>query len=136
MNIKYPRIWIAAHGGPQVAAKAKDTPPGILAVLAFGDDKVRHAVAGNEHTPPEVLRKLVDFDDDELVKAAAVKNRALPVDMMARLTTHESWDVRYALARNPSLPLKLLKWLARDDPRMVVRTMAQTKLKERGVDDV
>jgi len=59
--MKYPRIWIAAHGGEGRAAVNPKAPPIVLAILANSEDfAVRAAVAEHENTPPDVLLKLAD----------------------------------------------------------------------------
>jgi len=69
--IFYPRIWIAAHGGPKTVAQSEDTPPAILRLLAQDSDtEVRAAVAGNPKVPKEALMHLL-VDEDFTVSSIA-----------------------------------------------------------------
>jgi len=59
--MKYPRIWIAAHGGPVKAALKPEATPEVLEIVAVigSNDDARWAVAIHPNTPTAVLRWLI-----------------------------------------------------------------------------
>ena len=91
--MKYPRIWIAAHGGPGNVISLSVIPADVLRVLGRHESPdYREEVALRLHTPLDVL---------ELLSRDSV------------------WRVRYAVARHPRTPREVRQWLAKDKIKRV-----------------
>ena len=74
--MKYPRIWIAAKGGPIKAAKCEDAPIEVLFLLAKDADwTVRWEVAWNWKTPEDILRFLAEDKDWRVCQEADMSLR-------------------------------------------------------------
>jgi len=71
------------------------------------------AMAADPLTPLELLNWFVQFQNDDIRKAAA-SNPALPIDNLARLTHDPAESVRVKLARISRLPLEHISVLASD----------------------
>lgn len=83
--MKYPRIWIAAHGGPIMAAAHEGAPSEVLMVLAEDDDlEVRIRVAANLKCPSVVLEKLAT-DDDWTIRRQVASHPVTPFVASERL---------------------------------------------------
>lgn len=104
--MKYPRIWIAAHGGPWKVANDPETPEIILRLLSKeGNAVLRWVVAKNPNAPKDVLRGF------------SQSNR-----LMERKT----------VARNPNTSEEVLRQLSEDEDSEL-RQIAQASLQERGL---
>lgn len=98
--MKYPRIWIAVHGGPRKVADNPKTPVSILELLS--EDKgwiIRRAVARNLTTPTDILRRLSQ-DEVWLVRWGVAGNLNTPADILRRLSRGLQDDVWEAAREN------------------------------------
>jgi len=133
--ILYPRIWIAAHGGPKTVAMSSDTPPAILWFLTKSPiNMVRVDVALNPSTPKEALHELVS-DKESMVQAAVAQNiRTDPADL-AVLAQSKSTTVRVRTAENSRTPAEMLLQLQGDGEPLVRRAAETTirQLRKRGI---
>lgn len=112
--MKYPRIWIAAKGGPVKVAGYEDTPVEILDLLAADKNGVvRWMVAGNEATSKETLRQLAG---DRLVCSQVAENPNTPVDVLRQLAVpvEGSYSVRHRVAARLDTPDDVLLELAKE----------------------
>jgi len=91
--MKYPRIWIAAHGGPGKAILLPELPPDVLRVLA------RHEIS-------------------QYREEVAERPNA-PVDVLEFLSKDSAYRVRYAVAHHPRTPREVRQRLARDHVKRV-----------------
>jgi len=121
---QYPRIWIAAHGGPRNAVDAEDAPPEVLRVLALEKKWiVRALTAFHPNTPQDVLRYLGN-DRSQQVLEHLVSNLNTPADVLRNLAGAEGArydDLRQYIAEHENTPPDVLAVLA-DDPSGPVRT--------------
>jgi hypothetical protein len=60
------------------------------------------------------------------VKTAVADNANTPFDAIKTLAQDECADVRYSMAENPALPLKMLQQLAADDNAYVAHRATRT----------
>ena len=116
----------------------------IVAMSGDADESVQEALAGNSHTPPDVLRKLLALSlqtkralagnpsipedvaraltesDDEFVLRAIAANSALPVDCARRFLADSRFEVRAAAVTNSAIPVEEIAVLL-DDPEVSIR---------------
>ena len=95
-------------------ARKEDTPPGILAVLAHGDNvSARVFVAANPSTPAAALRHLYATDECAVVRERLARNKSTPTDVLEKLVRDQDRQVQVALAGNPSTPEAALRRFAK-----------------------
>jgi len=127
--MKYPRIWIAAHGGEIGAVTQKDAPAQVLAVLGRSDNyTVLEYVARHPNTPADTLaemaagltgRGVMTLLDSYLVANPKTPKAALR-DIFVRVRPQPGAnDVMWAFARNSNAPIDILKAIAEDYPEKV-----------------
>ena len=104
--MKYPRFWIAVHGGALKAAKRKDAPKSVLRVLAE--------------------------DENWFVRRGVVRNPSAPEDVLRRLAEDESWHTRHIVAEHLSTSEDVLRLLAEDENTDVSYTAVKS-LRKRGL---
>lgn len=83
--------------------------------------QVRHAIAGNHNTPPEILimlandtNKYIDINGSNIpIREAAIGNPNMPQDMLRKFATDADFLTRVRIARNPNTPSDVLELLAR-----------------------
>jgi len=118
--MKYPRIWIAAHGGPLEAAQLHDAPLEVLYILAtFPHKVVRRHVAQNPSTSVKLL-ELLATDEDVWVLKRVVENRHSPVALLRKAWESAQynpnvWVVLVALGKSSRTPEDILRELAVSD---------------------
>lgn len=78
-----------------------------------GNNEVLYVLAGNPHTPENVLKRL-SLCEDERVRAHLAENPSLNEELLTTLTDDKSEKVRMSVACHPSLPIHLLERLAKD----------------------
>jgi hypothetical protein len=100
-----------------------------LARLAAGPhaDKLRHELARNPNTPPDVLQRWYD-STDYLVEWGLALNPNTPPAVMERLSRSENLYTRMNLTHNKATPFAILERLARDPDEILARN-AQLALK-------
>jgi len=110
--VKYPRIWIAAHGGSEeVLLNCPDVPEPILRLLAQDKEEcLRAGVLSRADVPEDLMRSLAN-DESVVVRAMAGRCRQMPQDVLRKLAADAEEDVRVAVAANPSAPTELLRSL-------------------------
>jgi len=140
--IKYPRIWIAAHGGPAKAAQFENTPPAILRLLADITDEldsgyasssnaqIRKHIAENPNTPTDLLRRLAHRAHWE-VRAAVARNPNTPEDVLLQKCRDGNDLVRFAIIQNPNVTDRVLRVLVEDKEYDRIRTQARRAIAER-----
>lgn len=107
------------------------TRPGTLARLADGPraDTLRHELARNPNTPPDVLARYFD-STDPFVEWGLALNPRTPPAVLERLSRSADRYTRMNLVRNPSTPRPVLERLASDpDPHLA--RVAQQALEDR-----
>ncbi len=102
-------------------------------------DRVRYSVARNSTTPIHILQKLVADSEDFVRKTAFEQlcenyifipsptfirllvflNPHAPVSLLIKYYRSTSWLERYAVASNPSTPVRILYCLSKDVNRVV-----------------
>jgi len=132
----------------------------ILTVLSekvsddYDDDAVRMLLE-NEHTPLIALKKITDSRTTEYaseisqrrsakgdlettpsenVILSATKHRNMDEHLLASLSKHPSWKIRYGVAMQPRTTKETLKELA-EDQNLAVRAMASKHLGLPAIDD-
>jgi len=73
-------------------------------------DVVRHAVALNPNTSPEILERLAN-DTDFWVRSSVAGNPNTPPETLERLANDEDYAVRWHVERNPNTPQYILTYL-------------------------
>ena len=82
-------------------ARSSNTPPEVLEKLANDEeDDILDGVACNSNTPPEVLEMLVD--EIWFVRLNVAQNPNTPPKVLEKLANDEDDDVRYYVAQNPN----------------------------------
>ncbi|NQT87691.1 HEAT repeat domain-containing protein [bacterium] len=95
-------------------AACEATPPELLARLAEDEnDSIVRVVARNPSTPPAVLRKLA-LAKSQYVRCALAQNPGLPHDVSVTLAKDENPHVRRAIALNQKTPVDVLEGLVSD----------------------
>lgn len=85
--------------------------------------ELRRALAGNPKAPVFAMEKLTrDFKD---VRVRLAKNPSLPPKLMKRLAGQKEWEVRMAVAQNSNIHSSLLELLSRDKDESVRAKVAQ-----------
>jgi len=128
MTPKYPRIWIAAHGGPVGAACAVDAPPAILRLLARDADMfVRMNVGVNPNAPVDVLRYLAGDVNNNVLEAVAGNTNTPPdvLRMFAKAEGRGNARLREYVAMNPNATADVLDILSKDDSGGVLFEVAK-----------
>jgi len=132
MNTKYPRIWIAAHGGVRKALEVPGKPVEVLVVLARVDDwQVQWTVARLRDTPADVLWELAE-SENPAVRGAVAGNLWAPLELLEKLAEDEDWTVRGCVATNSSVSDAVLKKLLEDEAHSG-RQWAKAGLTERAI---
>ena len=101
-------------------ANYENTPPEILAKMWDDeDDEVRKNVSYNPNTPPYILAKMWEDKDDE-VRNGVARNRNTPPDTLAKMWEDKYYFVRRNVAGNPNTPPEILAkiWEANNDEAM------------------
>ena len=90
------------------------TPADVLASLALSDNiGVRRSVAGNKNAALATIEILMQ-DDDEVVKLEMARNPSTPLHILEALATDEDNNVRTAVMENSASPEKLLMTMLAD----------------------
>ncbi len=111
-----------------VKAASPLTDPSTLSLLACCEwAPVRRRVAGNRHTPLNVL-EFLSVDQAEEVRVALACNPSTPLSVVDRLVHDEPIEVRLEIAKNPDAQRIALDKLIRDD-NSAVRGAAQVTLR-------
>ncbi len=103
----------------------KDTPEPILREIFARNDSylVRWGLAGNPHTPPEILEKLAQdgvelgagvVDTHHYTLMGLADNPSTPPQVLETLARNADPLVRRGVARNPSTPRPIMELLASD----------------------
>src|SRR5262249_3788253 len=92
-----------------------------LTLVQDHDERVRQAVAGNPHTPREVLQRLAQ-DRGAGVRTRVAEHLQTAPEMFSLLAQDHDEEVRQAVARNGQTPPELLATLAQDAKRKVRRS--------------
>jgi len=124
--MKYPRIWIAVHGGPLKAARHPDASSVVLAILArSGDYGVQAEVALHLNTPVEILGELSEGTGYQAeLDLNLAGNPHTPATGLRKVYGRRKrqgwgltipWEEAWALAENPNTPVDILKALVEDN---------------------
>ena len=90
----------------------------LLEIYAYDpNQRVRCAVAGNVHTPSDVLEELVD---DPFVRKTVLSNPNTPTELLVQYSHDQAAGTRCAVANNVKTPSEILDELA-NDPDFSVR---------------
>lgn len=110
----------------RLVAHHASTRGDTLARLAAGAgaDTLRHELARNPNTPPEVLRRWFD-STDHLVEWGLALNPATPPAVMERLSRSDNRYTRLNLTYNKATPPAILERLARDSDEILARNAKQ-----------
>lgn len=101
-------------------ALSQQTDPNVLRRLAeVEDEQVLIAVAQNKSTPMDVLEKMA-MRAELSIKSAVAANPAIDYALMEQFVTSDDWHLRRAVASNPAIEVTLLQRLLQD-PRAEVR---------------
>lgn len=101
-------------------ASSEQTDPNVLRRLAeVEDEEVLIAVAQNKSTPMDVLEKM-SLRAELSIKTAVAANPAIDNALMEQFVTSDDWHLRRAVASNPAIDVTLLQRLLQD-PRAEVR---------------
>ncbi len=97
------------YGWQRRALAARSTTPAATLVRLFAEspkDSLKRAIARNVNTPPEVLAHLA-WAWDQQIRAGVATNTNSPTAVIAALTKDESKIVRDAAFRNPAISTHL-----------------------------
>jgi hypothetical protein len=107
-------------------ASNPETSPEVLEKLANKNQpEVVERVAENPQTPPQTLEKLSGHDVPE-VRVAVTENKNTPIEAIKSLAKDDNPDVRYRLAENPETPPEVLQDLLDDENPYVVARAKET----------
>jgi len=122
--MKYPRIWIAAHGGEIGAATQEDAPTQALAILGRSDNNiVRCHVARHPNTSADTLAEMAAGPGwqlllDQYLAANPKTPKAALREIFVRVRPRPGGnDVMWDFARNPNTPIDILKAIAEEYSR-------------------
>jgi len=93
--------------------KNKDFKRRILS-LSSNIERLKHLVASSEETPPEILTKLAD-DDDKNIVMAVLSNKSCPNDIIEKLADSNEDSIRNAISFKENLPLEIILKFTNDD---------------------
>ena len=99
------------------------TDPVALARLA-GIEDLQRAVAGNIHTPAEILDGLAGHEQEPTVREAVAENLSTTSDTLLRLAGDPTRHVRAAVPYHPDVPEQALVQLANDPVASVRKSVA------------
>jgi len=106
--------------------RGQDMPREVFELLAKDSDlKVRYSIAGNKHTPVDILIDLAS-DESKHVVSRAIKNENIPIDVLINSANSPEWIIRSAVARNKNTPLEIYEML-KDDEHEKVREDANSR---------
>ncbi len=110
----------------RLVANHPNTRADTLARFAAGpwSDQLRHELARNPNTPPEVLRRWYD-STDYLVEWGLALNPATPPAVMERLSSSDNIYTRLNLTYNKATPPAILERLAQDPDETLARNAQQ-----------
>ncbi len=108
-------------------ASDPNTSSEVLRKLAETDQpQVLERVAENPQTAPDTLEELSNHESAE-VRSAVTENKNTRPDTLQKLAADENPDVRYRLAENAQTPPPLLDTLVEDDNPFVVARARETQ---------
>lgn len=116
----------------RLVASHPNTRGDTLARLAAAPeaDKLRHELARNPNTPPDVLRRWYD-STDYLVEWGLALNPMTPHAVMERLAGSANQYTRLNLTYNAATPPAILERLARDSDEFIARSAARALEKQK-----
>ncbi len=111
--------------------RRKDTTPQRLLEIAALDPQLSRSVAKAKTTPPDVLARLASSSDMP-TRTRVAENPNAPAQALAHLASDPQWTVLKAVAEHPQLPAGILLKLSRHK-RSTVRAAAVKVGLERGL---
>ncbi|MEM0142459.1 MAG: hypothetical protein QXL94_00695 [Candidatus Parvarchaeum sp.] len=94
---------VASH--PHTSVKTQ------LKLFALDIPEVTRSLLESPKTSRTILREVASDEDDDAMRELLAYNRNLPIDLIIKLASDESADVRYTLITNPNVPTWLIREL-------------------------
>ena len=94
-----PSTWVRLA----VAAAESATPATLTLLAGDADWEVRHAVAANTATPPDMLARLACGDSDSAVRRQAARHASLPTEALAELIADADPPALFKLLTHPNV---------------------------------
>lgn len=95
-------------------ASDENTPVDILRRIYDETNLANHSMASNPNTPDDILRAFVDSKTDWMTEMVSRNTGATP-ELLSELAESASWRVRYYVSTNPSASVKTLTFLTKDE---------------------